>query len=96
MKSIPVVRVNDAAPHSLEFQEVLRALAAIKATIAAQASSATLSSFPAAGTPRAFTPSICAPARHVTFDINNRWVPPSKSGVDTNDYVHHVLGDMGY
>jgi hypothetical protein len=95
-KSIPVVGVHDAAPHSVEIQEVLRALASIKALISAQASGATLSGYPAAGTPRAITPSLGAPARNVTFDINNRWVPPSKSAGDTNDYVHHVLGDMGY
>jgi hypothetical protein len=95
-KSIPVVGVHDAAPHSVEIQEVLRALASIKALISAQASGAMLSGYPAAGTPRAITPSLGAPARNVTFDINNRWVPPSKSAGDTNDYVHHVWGDMGY
>jgi hypothetical protein len=95
-KSIPAVGVQDATPHSVEIQEVLRALASIKALISAQASGATLRSYPAAGTPRAITPSIGAPARNVMFDINNRWVSPSKSAGDTNDYVHHVLGDMGY
>ena len=79
-----------------EIQEVLCALASIKVLIAAQASSATLSGFLAAGTPCAITPSIGAPTKNVTFDINNRWVPPSKSVDDTNNYVHHVLGDTGY
>jgi hypothetical protein len=95
-KSIPAVGVQDATPHSVEIQEVLRALASIKAFISAQALGATLRSYPAAGTPGAIIPSIGAPARNVTFNINNRWVSPSKSAGDTNDYVHHVLGDMGY
>jgi hypothetical protein len=67
-KSIPVVGVHDAAPHSAEIQEVLHALAIIKASISAQASGATQCSYSAAGSPNLITPSISAPARNV------RWV----------------------
>ncbi len=94
--SIPAVGVQDARYHSVKVQEVLRALASIKAYFSAHASGATPGSYPAADTPRTITPLVGAPAKHVNFDITNRWVPPSKSAGDTNDYVHHVLGDMGY
>jgi hypothetical protein len=95
-KSIPVVGVQNATPHSAEIQEVLHALASITASISAQASGVTPLGHPAAGLPNSITPSIGAPTRNVSFDINNRWVPPSKSADETNDYIHHVLGDMGY
>jgi hypothetical protein len=95
-KSIPVVGVQDATPHSAEIQEVLRVLASIKASISAQASGVTLRSSSAAGLPSSITPSIGAPTINVSFDINNKWVPPSKSADETNHYVQHVLGDMGY
>jgi hypothetical protein len=89
-KSIPVIGDRDAGSHSVEFQEVLRALGSIKAYFAANASGATPT-----GTHAVIPPSIGAP-NSVTFDINCRWVPPLKSADNRNDYVHHVLGDMGY
>ncbi len=94
-KSIPVVGDCDAGSHSVEFHEVLRALGSIKAYFAANASGTTPSGNPAASHTRVITPLIGVPD-NVTFDLNHRWVPPSKSANDTNDYVHHVLGDMGY
>jgi hypothetical protein len=89
-KSIPVIGDRDAGSHSVEFQEVLRALGSIKVYFAANASGATPTD-----THAIIPPSIGAP-NSVTFDINRRWVPPLKSADDRNDYVHHVLGDMGY
>ncbi len=95
MKSIPVVGDRDAGSHSVEFQEVLHALEYIKAYFSAHALGVMPGSYHAASTSRAITPLVGAPA-NVTFDLTRRWVPPSKSASDTNDYVHHVLGDMGY
>ncbi len=94
-KSIPVVGDRNAGSHSVEFQEVLRALESIKAYFSAHASSVALGSCHAASTFREITPLIGAPT-NVTFNLTRRWVPPSKSASDTNNYVHHVLGDMGY
>jgi len=89
-KSIPVIGDRDTGSHSVEFQEVLRALGSIKVYFAANASGTT-----PIGTHAVIPPSIGAP-NSVTFDLNCRWVPPLKSADDRNDYVHHVLGDMGY
>ncbi len=94
-KSIPVVGDRDAGSHSVKFHEVLCALGSIKAYFAANASGITPSGNPATSHTRVITPSIGAPA-NVPFNLNRRWVPPSKSVNDTNNYVHHVLGDMGY
>jgi hypothetical protein len=91
-KSIPILGNRDAGSHSVEIQEVLCALGSIKAYFAASASGAT----PLGGSHAALPPSIGAPTNNVTFDINHRWVPPLKSADDRNDYVHHVLGDIGY
>ena len=90
-KSIPILGDRDAGSHSVEIQEVLRALGSIKAFFAANSSGAT-----PIGSHAILPPSIGAPTNNVTFDINRRWVPPLKSADDRNDYVHHVLGDMGY
>jgi len=89
-KSIPVIGDRDAGSHSVKFQEVLRALGFIKAYFAANASGTT-----SIGTHAVIPPSIGAP-NSVNFDLNRRWVPPLKSADNRNDYVHHVLGDMGY
>jgi hypothetical protein len=90
-KSIPVLGDRDAGSHSVEIQEGLCALGSIKAYFAANASGAT-----PIGTHAVLPPSTGAPSNNVTFDINRCWVPPLKSVDDRNDYVHHVLGDMGY
>jgi len=89
-KSIPVIGDRDTGSHSVEFQEVLRALGSIKVYFAANASGTT-----PIGTHAVIPPSIGAP-NSVTFDLNRRWVPQLKSTDDRNDYVHHVLGDMVY
>jgi hypothetical protein len=70
-KSIPVLGDRDAGSHSVEIQEVLRALGSIKAFFAANASGAT-----PIGSHAVLPPSIGAPTNNVTFDINRRWVPP--------------------
>ena len=85
-----VIGDHDAGSHSVEFQEVLRALGSIKEHFAANA----LGTMPI-GEHTVIPPSIGAP-NSVTFDLNHCWVPPLKSADDINDYVHHVLGDMGY
>ena len=89
-KAIPVSGARDAGSHSVEFQEVLCALESIKAFFAVNAPGTRPIS-----THAVVPPSIGAP-NSVTFDLNRRWVPPLKSADDKNDYVHHVLGDMGY
>ncbi len=94
-KSIPVCGDRDAASHSIKIQEVLCALGSIKAYFTAHATSTLPSGNHAAHKSPATTSSVSKPS-HVTFGFGCRWVPPSKSADDTNDYVHHVLGDMGY
>jgi hypothetical protein len=93
-KSIPVCGDCNAASHSIEFQEVLRALGSIKAHFTAHlAGSSPISNSAPPGSPT--TTPVGQPG-HVTFNFGRCWVPPSKSADDTNDYVHNVLGDMGY
>ena len=94
-KSIPVCGDRDAASHSIKIQEVLHALGSIKAYFTAHATSTLPRGNHAAHESPATTSSFGKPS-HVTFDFGRRWVPPLKSADDTNNYVHHVLGDMGY
>ena len=69
-KSTPVIGDRNAGSHSVEFQEVLRALGSIKAYFAANASG----TMPI-GKHTVIPPSIGAP-NSVTFDLNRHWVPP--------------------
>jgi hypothetical protein len=94
-KSIPVCGDRNAASHSIKIQEVLCALGSIKAYFTAHAMS-TLPSGNHAAHESPATTSLVGKPSHITFGFGRRWVPPSKSADDTNDYVHHVLGDMGY
>jgi hypothetical protein len=94
MKSIPVCGDRDVASHSIKFQEVLCALGSIKAYFTAHsAGTSPISNSAPPGSPT--TTPVEQPGR-VTFNFGRRWVPPPKFADDTNDYVHNVLGDMGY
>jgi hypothetical protein len=92
-KSVPVYGDPNVASHSIEFQEVLHALGSIKAYLAPSAGTSPLGIFEPPGSPTAIP--VVHPKR-VAFGFGHHWVPPSKPADDTNDYVHNVLGDMGY
>jgi hypothetical protein len=93
VKSVPVSGDRDAPSHSVEFKEVLHALSSIKAFFA---HSAGISPTDRKEPTSKLTALPEDNDKRVSFGFKRRWVPPSKSADDTNDYIQNVLGDMGY
>jgi hypothetical protein len=92
-KSIPVCGDCNVASHSIEFQEVFKALVSIKAYLAHLLGNLPLGSLVPPSTPTAI---LDVHPKRVAFGFRHRWEPQSKSADDTNDYHHQVLGDLGY
>jgi hypothetical protein len=96
-KSIPVIKgCNSACTHSAAFNEVHQALGLLNVYFACKVDVWPLHIIAPQGMVQ--WPLTKSPNK-VSFGLDsfgNHWVPPKMSATNTNDYLHLVLGDLGY
>jgi hypothetical protein len=91
MKSFPVVWGCNSASHSVKFHKIQKALSLLKAYFTHKEEGCPLHHLVPQSKDQGLQ---TTPPKKASF--GSCWVPPIKSAEHTNDYLHQVLGDLGY